>query len=276
MPTFTDEKRNSTDLTDSTHISEHELANVQLALDESAIVVTIDKEGIILGVNEQFCNISGYSTEEITDGSTSIFDEAQTSTNIITKIWKQLEDKTVWKGTIHQTSKSGKELRLKLTFIPFFNDNNEINKVVAFGDELFSNVDEKDQLAESYKIFKATFNQMAVGIAHVGLNGEWIRVNERLCDILGYSREELTQLTFQDITHPDDLETDLKYVEQMIANEIENYSMEKRYIRKDKSIIWCKLTVSLITNTDDEPKFFISVVEDVSCAKICRTGNKQS
>ena len=119
-------------------------------------------------------------------------------------------------------------------------------------------------LRESEERFRVTFEQAAVGIAHVGLDGSWLRVNQRLCDIVGYSREELLEKTFQEITHPEDLETDLAYVHQMLSGEIPTYSMEKRYIRKNDGIIWINLTVSLMHEPSGEPKYFISVVEDIT------------
>ena len=119
-------------------------------------------------------------------------------------------------------------------------------------------------LRESEQQFRSTFNQAAVGIAHVSPEGNWLQVNERLCEIVGYSREELLQKTFQDITYPDDLNIDLDYVQQMLANEIQIYSLEKRYICKDQSLIWINLTVSLVRASDGSPKYFISVVEDIS------------
>lgn len=112
--------------------------------------------------------------------------------------------------------------------------------------------------------FRATFEQAAVGMAHVDLDGGWLRVNERLCAIVGYSREELARLRFQDITHPDDLDADLEYVRRLLAGEIQTYTMEKRYIRKDDAIIWVNLTVSLVRDAADRPSYFISVVEDIS------------
>ena len=86
----------------------------------------------------------------------------------------------------------------------------------------------EEVLKESEERFRATFHQAAVGVAHVGLDGRWLRVNERLSEIVGYPREELLGLTFQDITHPEDLETDLGYVRRLLAGESETYSIEKR------------------------------------------------
>lgn len=131
-------------------------------------------------------------------------------------------------------------------------------------------------LKESEEQLRGTFEQAAVGIAHVAPDGRWLRVNQKLCDIVGYSKEELLKLTFQDITHPDDLDTDLGYVLQVLADEIKTYSMEKRYYRKDGSIVWINLTVSLLRETSGEPKYFISVVEDISDRKNAEEALKKS
>ena len=112
------------------------------------------------------------------------------------------------------------------------------------------------ELREAAEINRATFEQAAVGIAHVGIDGRWLRVNDKLCDIVGYPREELLQLTFQDITHPDDLETDLEYVRQVLSGKIKTYSMEKRYFRKDRSVVWVNLTVSLVRGADGRTPAF--------------------
>jgi len=125
----------------------------------------------------------------------------------------------------------------------------------------------EEALQMSEERFRSTFEQAAVGIAHVAPDGTWLRVNQKLCDIVGYAREELLPKTFQDITYPDDLETDLKHVAQMLTGEIQTYSMEKRYIRKDGSLVWINLTVSLVRDASEAPDYFISVVEDISRRK---------
>jgi PAS domain S-box-containing protein len=120
---------------------------------------------------------------------------------------------------------------------------------------------------ESEERLLAVFEQAAVGVALVGLDGHWLRVNNKLCAIVGYSREELMGLTFQDVTHPDDLAVDLAYVERLLAGEISTYSLEKRYVRKDRSLVWINLTVSLARTPEGRPDCFISVVEDISPRK---------
>lgn len=132
-----------------------------------------------------------------------------------------------------------------------------------------------EALRESEQRFRATFHQAAVGIAHVAIDGRWLLVNQRLCDILGYTPEELQFLTFQDITHPDDINVDLKYFDQIIADNIQTYSIEKRYFHKDNSIVWVNLTVSLVREPSGEPIYFISVVEDISERQAALRDRKQ-
>lgn len=121
--------------------------------------------------------------------------------------------------------------------------------------------------SEAEARFRATFEQAAVGIAHVGPDGRWLRVNQRLCDILGYARDDLLQLTFQDITHPDDLAADFGRVQQTLAGKLATYAVEKRYLRKDGSIVWINQTASLVRGEDGEPQYLIAVIEDIDARK---------
>jgi PAS domain S-box-containing protein len=114
------------------------------------------------------------------------------------------------------------------------------------------------------KRYTATFENTAVGMAHVALDGRWMRVNERMCNILGYTRAELSGLTFADLTHPDDLEADWAQARAVLAGEIASYSMEKRYRHKNGDVIWANLTVSLQRDEAGAPEYFISVVEDIT------------
>ena len=126
----------------------------------------------------------------------------------------------------------------------------------------------EEALRESEERFRVTFERAAVGMAHVAPDGRWLRVNDKLCEIVGYAREELLSLTFQEITHPEDLDADLGYVEGMLEGEIQDYSMVKRYVRGDRSRVWISLTVSLIRKPSGQPDCFVSVIEDVTARKL--------
>lgn len=120
---------------------------------------------------------------------------------------------------------------------------------------------------ESEARFEAAFEHAAVGIALIAFDGRYVRVNGKLCSIVGYTHEELLAMRFQDITHPDDLDADSDQAQRMLAHEIDAYRREKRYLRKDGGIVWIKPTVSVVRKADGTPDYFISVIEDVSARK---------
>jgi PAS domain S-box-containing protein len=125
----------------------------------------------------------------------------------------------------------------------------------------------EEVLKENEERFRSTFEQAAIGIAHVSPEGHFLRVNQRFCDIVGYTNEEMLAHTFQDITHPDDLNNDLEFIRQVLSGEIQTYSLEKRYFKKNGSIVWVNLTVSLIRKSSGEPKYFISAIENITKQK---------
>ena len=119
--------------------------------------------------------------------------------------------------------------------------------------------------AESF--FRNTFDHAAAGIAQVSPEGKFLRINQHFSEIIGYSAGEMIGNTFQSITHPDDLEEDLDFIQQLLDGKIPSYSMEKRYIHKQGHIVWVYLTVSIIRSESGEPDYFISVVKDITDRK---------
>jgi PAS domain S-box-containing protein len=119
-------------------------------------------------------------------------------------------------------------------------------------------------LAQSERYFRDTFEQAAVGIAHADLNARWLRVNRRLCEITGYSREELLQKTFLEITHPDDIARDLAYLDARSAGTIGPFATEKRYVRKDGGIVWVNVTAAPARDPDRQTEYLVAVIEDIT------------
>lgn len=117
------------------------------------------------------------------------------------------------------------------------------------------------------KLFQSAFKFSSIGMAIVSTTGQWLMVNSSLCSMLGYSEEELSKITFQKITHPDDLEQDMMLVQQLLDGKMLTYQMEKRYIHRDGSLIWGLLSVSLIRNEEGEPLYFISQIQNITQLK---------
>ena len=138
---------------------------------------------------------------------------------------------------------------------------------------LLKNIARKRDLAEKQALliqkfyFKPTFEQAAVGMAHVSLSGNWLRVNQKLCDILGYNAEELLNLSFEAITHPDDFESDLQQIDSLLSGQQNEYALEKRFIKKDGQALWVNLTNSLIRDDQGKPDYFLKIIEDIDNRK---------
>lgn len=165
------------------------------------------------------------------------------------------------------TFTDGRTIWLRTNKVPLHDASGAVFGVLGTYEDITEQHQAAIDLHESEERFRATFEQAAVGISHVAPDGRFLRVNQRLCDMVGYTREEMLALTFQEITHPDDLSADLENVRKMLAGEIQTYSMEKRYIRKDGTAVWIALTVSLRRMPDGRPRYAIAVVEDIEPRK---------
>lgn len=129
----------------------------------------------------------------------------------------------------------------------------------------------EDLLRESEERFSGAFEYASIGMALVAPNGALLRVNWALCWLLGYSETELLQKTFQDITHPDDLQDDLERIQQLLVGEIDSYQMEKRYFHKQGHVVWGLLNVSLVEDNQGKPQYFISQIQDITERKKVET-----
>jgi PAS domain S-box-containing protein len=118
-------------------------------------------------------------------------------------------------------------------------------------------------LLRSERLFRTTYERAAIGIAHVSPEGRWLRFNQRLCELLGYSRAELAARTFQDLTHPDDLAASLARQQRLLSGEQDTDEWDKRYVCKDGTLVWTHVTVSLVRTAAGAPDYFISMVQDI-------------
>ena len=163
--------------------------------------------------------------------------------------------------------KDGRPLNVIVTISPIRDEAGTITGVTKIARDISAQKLVEERFRENGAKFQATFENAAVGMAHAAPDGSWILVNTCLCEITGYSKQELLTKSFRDITHPEDLQADLAQVERMLSGEIDNYRTEKRYLRKDGSPVWVKLTVSCVRGDRGAVEYFIAVVEDISKQK---------
>ncbi|MGO9736303.1 MAG: PAS domain S-box protein, partial [Desulfomonilaceae bacterium] len=131
-------------------------------------------------------------------------------------------------------------------------------------------------IRQSEERFRNIFEQGPLGIAIVGLDYRWIAVNAKVSEIVGYTKDELTKLTFVDITHPDDIDKDVGYAEQLKRGEIPSYKLEKRYIKKNGEVVWINLTATMIHDDQDKELYYLSMIEDITQPKQMQEELRQS
>jgi PAS domain S-box-containing protein len=165
---------------------------------------------------------------------------------------------------VSKDEKVGHHLRL---MSPVFRDDGSLEFLMAYGLEITDLIVAQEELRTSIDTFASAFDHSGIGMALIGTTGRWLDVNKELCDLTGYSKEELLRLTYHDITFPRDDEMDRPLINQLLRKQISTYTIEKRYVSRDKKIVLVSLTVSLVWNSDDTPKFFIAQVVDITDKK---------
>lgn len=225
-----------------------------------------DRDGIITSWNPGSEWILGYSRSEIIGKAISVLfprermDELEAMFFLTGRVLKFQRHETEF------LRKDGETIRVSVTVVPVF-DEIEVVGFITVAQDISLEAQLEEALREEEERFRSAFEFAAIGMAVVTLDGRFSNVNPALCELVGYNDNELTQLKFHDITHPDDLEADLGQVRKLLNGEVRSYSMEKRYFHKQGQIIWVLLSVSLVQDRDGAPLYFISQIQDINKRK---------
>jgi diguanylate cyclase (GGDEF)-like protein/PAS domain S-box-containing protein len=241
------------------------------ALVETAVdaIVSVDAEGAITDFNGAAEGLFGYSADEVIgrpvtilmperhrrryggDRSRSLASEASRALGRTVELIGRRRD--------------GSEVPLEISLGSWQSDG-RVN-FTGVARDISERRRQEEELREARERFAGAFDHAAIGVALVAPDGRWLQVNESLRTMLGYEREQLLAGSFQEISHPDDLDADLELVRRTLAGELESYEMEKRYLRADGQIVWALLSVSLVRDGVGEPLYFISQVQDITDRK---------
>ena len=218
-------------------------------------------------VNQIYLDRNGQKLEDIIGHSIPDFNGEDTFQNLIKpRLDRCLAGETIRYEDWFHYKKLGDRF-IRVTYSPYFGENGAIlGVVVNTRDDTERRRVEVSQ-KQNEEMFRATFEQAAVGMAQANLNGQFVKLNQKFCDIIGYTEAELINKSFEEITYLDDIAIDKANIRKLLAEESKSFSIEKRYIHKDSRIIWINLNVSLIYNLNGEPEYFIGVVQDISDRK---------
>lgn len=250
--------------------SEEELCIAAAAFETQDAIMITDAGGNIIRINHAFSAITGYSPEEVLGKKQGAMNSGQGGQgSCIDALQQSIRDGS-WAGEVFDQRKNGQIYPKWMTVTAIKNERQETTHHVSiFSDITARKQVEEARLRENEERFRGTLEQATVGIVHASLDGCFMQVNRKFCEITGYARDELIHKHFRDITFPADLDENIRCIQQLLAGEIPTFSMEKRYVRKDQSLVWVNLTVSLLRDADGIPKYTIGVIEDI-------TGRKQA
>ena len=157
----------------------------------------------------------------------------------------------------------GRRIWTRVIGLPEFNEGKCIRLIGTLQD-IDKEKKTQRELEKSEEQFRTAFKYSSIGMALVSAEGKWLKVNQKLCDIVGYKEEEMLQKTFMEMTHPDDLEMELSHIKKTSTEAFENIQREKRYFHKKGHIIWVLVNISILKNPDGTSSHFITQVQDIT------------
>ncbi|MBS1212531.1 MAG: domain S-box [Proteobacteria bacterium] len=231
-------------------------------------IIRVTAQGKLVDANPETVRLFGYESSKsmlasANDAATQLYVRPEDQRNFLQQV-RDCESGVVKFETELQTS-GGRDFPAIMTARPIRDDDGNIVHLEVFVEDITERKQAEQALRDSEQRFRALFEQAAVGVAQVETaTARFVRVNRRYCEIVGYSEEEMRRSTLHEITYPEDRQACMVQMAALLAGEIREYIQEKRYCRKDGSIVWVNLTVSPMWAPGEPPRYFVSVAQDIS------------
>ncbi|MHA2027236.1 MAG: PAS domain S-box protein [Candidatus Thorarchaeota archaeon] len=228
----------------------------------------VDVDDRILDTNQRYQELIGYTNEELKKMSVVQFthpDDVEADAVLFGRVMNcEIDSYQMEKRYIR---KNGKQIWVNLTVTCVRSTSGDVEYVVGMAKDTTERKLTEEELRETQERFQVLFKHAPFGAALVNMEGHPIMSNLALHEMLGYTEDEFSNMKFTDFTHPDDVDTDLNFFEELVAGERDFYQMEKRYIHKDGQLIWGSLGVSLVRDSEKRPKYVIGMVENITDRK---------
>ncbi|MDO9574802.1 MAG: PAS domain S-box protein, partial [Candidatus Contubernalis sp.] len=241
-------------------------------------VIILDSQGRIVKFNLATERIMGYTLKEMQGKSLlqvlPLWEEEKQQAQ---EAFNSIKDERPVKIENHCISKEGKKHLIKWSCKLFRNSSGSLKNVICTGIDITEQKKVEEELRKSEAWFRAIYEKAAVGIGICDLEGKILSVNSAVCKMLGYQDEELRGEHFKKFTHPEDVQQNLELLQLMVKVETQDYfSMEKRYFKKDRQLIWARLTETLIRDQEGRPQFTLGMLEDITDKKVTEEALRDS
>ncbi|MPZ70802.1 MAG: PAS domain S-box protein [Actinobacteria bacterium] len=247
---------------------DQEVALFLLAEDASDLIARYTPDGTCVYVSPSARLILGYEPEELIGGSLLDFIRPEDRAGVSKTLANCMETSEACSASYRVRCKDGSYIWFETTIhLSRDADTAELVELHTNSRDVTERKHTESALREAEERFRSAFDFAAIGMALLSEEGRFIRVNRSLCRFLGLTEYELLAKTFQEITHPEDLEKDVRYVQQILSGEIDHYQMEKRYVHAEGHYVWGILSVSLTTDSETGRPMFISQIQDITDRK---------
>lgn len=238
------------------------LAQAVATTNEMICITSSDNR--IVFANRAFLTGYGYAMEEIHGCTPDMLAPTLGKKSALQSAIQEGARTTGWSGELINRRKDGTEFPIHLGASPVHDAAGRVVGLIYVASDITERKRAEEALRASERRFRAAFEQAAIGMAILSPHGAFLRVNERLAAITGYTADELRNWSFDDITHPEDVSLSRETLLRLLTGEISSYELEKRYLRKDGAAVWVKLAGSLIRCDDGAPDYLFALVDDIT------------
>jgi PAS domain S-box-containing protein len=230
----------------------------------------------IVYVNPAFTRMTGYTAEEVIGKTPRILQGPKTDRSVIHRLRADCEAGKVSQGETINYRKDGSEFHLEWSVGPVRNERGEITHFISTQRDVTERRRVDETLYKKEEEFRQLFELSAVGMTKVSPEGRYLHVNRKLCQMLGYTEQEMLRLTLHEVTHPEDRNVSAEKLHSSFTGVPDEYAMEKRYIRKDGAIIWILVSWRIIRDTSGKPVHTVANIEDITARKLAEIALRKS
>jgi len=254
-------------------ISERKQAEAALRLQSSALeaaanaIIITDPTGNVIWANRALTTLTGYAVREVLGQSLRVLKSGEQDAAFYRQLWETICAGQVWTGELINKRKDGSLYTEEMTITPVRMEQGAITHFIAIKQDITVRKQAEAERLKTEQRFRSYFELPLVGLAITSPEKGWLDVNDRLCEMLGYSRAELLGMTWAELTAPADLAADVAQFDRLMARAIESYQLEKRFVHKDGQFISTELAVQCVRTATGAVDYIVALVQDISKRK---------